>query len=373
MHYQKQIAMKQIFAILAVLLAAIGSTRAQVSINNDGSTPHPSAMLEIKSFNKGLLVPRSSSVSIFGIPSPRNGLLAYDTTNERFRVRAGNSWYDMVDSRSWTRNTGASEQVVYTFDSVGIGTSLPATKLHISSSAAGAVLRLGTNDPQIDFYQGSTATGFINTSGADFKMGTFSSNNTGKAIIRVNGGDRLIVAPDGNVGIATADPLTRLHIATGQDAGLVNTQNGFVMLGTEAGSNVVIDNNEIIARNNGAISTLFMQNNGGQVQIGSTAVPTGYTLSVAGKAICTELRVQLTGAWPDYVFDEKYQLPSFDRLRQYIQDNKHLPNIPAAKDVEKSGMEVGDMQRRMMEKIEELTLYVLQLEKKVSELEKRNN
>jgi hypothetical protein len=100
MHYQKHVAMKKIYAILALMLAAIGNGNAQVSINNDGTTPHPSAMLEIKSFNKGLLVPRSSSISISGIPSARNGLIAYDTTNERFRVRAGNSWYDMVDSRS---------------------------------------------------------------------------------------------------------------------------------------------------------------------------------------------------------------------------------------------------------------------------------
>jgi hypothetical protein len=259
--------------------------------------------------------------------------------------------------------------VVYTFDSVGIGTSIPGTKLHISGSVAGGLIRLGTNDPQIDFYQGTTATGFINTTGADFKMGTFSANNTGKAIIRVNGGDRFTVAPDGNVGIATVDPLARLHIASGSDASL--TTNGFMMLGSEASGNIVIDNNEIIARNNGAISTLFLQNSGGPVQIGSTGVPTGYLLSVAGKAICTELRVQLTGAWPDYVFDDKYKLPSFDKLRQYISENKHLPNIPAAKDVEKSGIEVGDMQRRMMEKIEELTLYILELEKKVGALEKK--
>jgi hypothetical protein len=275
----------------------------------------------------------------------------------------------VVDSRSWTRNTNVVDQVVYTFDSVGIGTSVPLTKLHISGS--GQVLRLAGIDPQMEFYQGATSKGFVTITGDDFKIGTLASNNLGRAVIRVNGGDRFTVAPDGNVGIATTTPLSRLHVASGDDASL--TSNGFMMLGSETGGNIVIDNNEVIARNNGAVSTLFLQNNGGPVQIGSTGVPTGYLLSVAGKAICTELRVQLTGAWPDYVFDSKYKLPSFDKLRQYINENKHLPNIPAAKDIEKSGMDVGDMQRRMMEKIEELTLYVLELEKKVSALEKRNN
>jgi hypothetical protein len=362
----------KVYFILFIALVAYTSSYAQVAINTDGSVADANAMLDIKSNTKGLLIPRSSSTTISGLASAKNGMLMYDTTYQRLRMRTESIWRDVVDSRSWSRNLSTSEQVVYTLDSVGIGTSGPSTKLHINSSVAGELMRLGNNDPQISFYQGTTATGFINTTGVDFKMGTFSSNNTGRAIIRVNGGDRLTVAPDGNVGIANNTPLTRLHIASGQDAGLTNTQNGFVMLGTEAGSNVVIDNNEIIARNNGTVSTLFMQNNGATVQIGNTAVPTGYTLSVAGKAICTELRVQLTGAWPDYVFDEKYKLPDFNTLRNYIKENKHLPNIPAAKDIEKSGMEVGDMQRRMMEKIEELTLYVLELEKKVSALKKKD-
>jgi hypothetical protein len=362
----------KVYFILLITLLTTARSHAQVAINTDGSVADASAILDIKSNTKGLLIPRSSSTTIGGLFSSKNGMMMYDTTYQRLRVRTDGSWRDVIDSRSWSRNLSIAEQVVFTNDSVGIGTSTPGTKLHVNGLVAGDLIRLGSNDPQISFYQGGAATGFVNTTGVDFKMGTFAANNTGKAIIRVNGGDRLTVAPDGNVGIANNDPLTRLHIASGQDAGLANTQNGFVMLGAEAGSNVVIDNNEIIARNNGAISTLFMQNNGGTVQIGNVAVPTGYTLSVAGKAICTELRVQLTGAWPDYVFDEKYKLPDFNTLRNYIKENKHLPNIPAAKDIEKSGMEVGDMQRRMMEKIEELTLYVLELEKKISALEKGN-
>lgn len=359
----------KIVIALCVFVLAMGSTNAQVAINTDGSTPDANAILDVKSFNKGILIPRTSFASINSMATAKNGTIIYDTTYQRFRVRVENIWRDVVDSRSWTRNTSVTDQVVYTFDSVGVGTSVPGTKLHVNGS--GQVLRLSGIDPQLEFYQSNTSKGFVNIAGDDFKMGTLSTNDLGKAIIRVNGGDRLTVAPDGNVGIGNNSPLTKLHIASGQDAGLANTQNGFVMLGSETGGNVVIDNNEIIARNNGAISTLFLQNNGGPVQIGNTAVPTGYLLSVAGKAICTELRVQLTGAWPDYVFNEKYQLPSFDHLRQYIQQNKHLPNIPAAKDIEKSGIEVGDMQRRMMEKIEELTLYVLELEKKVSALEKK--
>jgi hypothetical protein len=358
----------KVYFFAIVLLAATGSY-AQVAINTDGSAADASAILDLKSFNKGLLIPRSSSLSISSMLNAKNGTLMYDTTYQRFRLRAENSWRDVVDSRSWTRNPNLTEQVVYTTDSVGIGTTAPATKLHVIGISE--LIRLGNSNPQISFYQGTSPTGTLYLDANDLKLATYASNNTGKVIVRVNGGDRLTVAPDGNVGIVTTDPQARLHISSGQDAGLANTQNGFVMLGSATSANVVIDNNEIVARNNGASSTLFFQNNGGQVQIGGTAVPTGYTLSVAGKAICTELRVQLTGAWPDYVFSDSYKLPSFDRLRSYIAQNKHLPNIPAANDIEKSGMDVGDMQRRMMEKIEELTLYVLELEKKLRTLEKK--
>jgi hypothetical protein len=104
------------------------------------------------------------------------------------------------------------------------------------------------------------------------------------------------------------------------------------------------------------------------VQSGAT-LPAGYLLAVDGKIISEELKVQLSGSWPDYVFQDNYDLKSFDHLRSYIKENKHLPNIPAAAEVEKNGIEVGDMQRRMVEKIEELTLYILQLEERLKALE----
>ena len=84
--------------------------------------------------------------------------------------------------------------------------------------------------------------------------------------------------------------------------------------------------------------------------------------------ICEEVKVSLKGNWPDYVFDTKYKLPSLFEVEKYIKENKHLPNIPAASEIEANGMEVGDMQKKMMEKIEELTLYVIQLKKELDTL-----
>lgn len=72
---------------------------------------------------------------------------------------------------------------------------------------------------------------------------------------------------------------------------------------------------------------------------------------------------------PDYVFDSNYKLLSFDELRIYLETKKHLPNIPSANEFEKVGVDLGEMNRLLLEKVEELTLYILQLEKRVQKVE----
>ncbi len=95
-----------------------------------------------------------------------------------------------------------------------------------------------------------------------------------------------------------------------------------------------------------------------------------YLLAVDGKIISEEVRVELSGSWPDYVFDEDYALLSLEQLEQHIETVGHLPGIPSANTVETEGILLGDMQRVMVEKIEELTLYVIDLQKQIEELKK---
>jgi hypothetical protein len=108
----------------------------------------------------------------------------------------------------------------------------------------------------------------------------------------------------------------------------------------------------------------------GRVGIKTITPATGYALSVRGRIMCEELRVQLFNAWPDYVFADNYKLPSLLHVEQYIKAHKHLPGIPSAAEVEKEGIQIGDMQKRMMEKIEELTLYIIQQQKEIDSLKK---
>ncbi len=107
---------------------------------------------------------------------------------------------------------------------------------------------------------------------------------------------------------------------------------------------------------------------GGNVGIG-TDNPTN-KLSVYGNIRSTEVIVE-TANWPDYVFNNKYVLRPLYEVEKFIQLNNHLPNIPAANEIEKSGLQLGDMQKKMMEKIEELTLYIIQQQKEINELKEQ--
>ena len=95
-----------------------------------------------------------------------------------------------------------------------------------------------------------------------------------------------------------------------------------------------------------------------------------FKVKEVGGVFCSEITVQVA-PFPDYVFDTDYELMTLQELEKYIAENKHLPNIPTAKEVEEQGLSLGDMQVKQMEKIEELTLYIIALEKRIKELESK--
>ncbi|WP_422079419.1 hypothetical protein [Ulvibacterium sp.] len=107
----------------------------------------------------------------------------------------------------------------------------------------------------------------------------------------------------------------------------------------------------------------------GNVGIGTSTIPNGYRLAVDGKVISEEVKVQLSGDWPDYVFSEDYTLPTLEEVQKHIQEHGHLPNIPSAQEMEENGVELGIMNMKLLEKIEELTLYILNQEKKIKDLQ----
>lgn len=326
--------------------------------------------------------------------------------------------------------------VLSKFGDVGVG-GPPSERLEV----IGGALRVKDLSPLIKLQTNNISS--QNAGTIEFNSST--GGNVGKIAV-INGRLKLsgrsnavsifddLVLDNGNTGINTASPVTKLQIVDGQDAGLSASSNGYIMLSSTGNTtNLLIDNNEILARTgNTSPGVLTLQNNGGEIVSGAritvntnseglrlngttpsialatsassangfieqnadgifigenngyihldgTQIAIGpvvpaasaYKLTVAGKIICEELKVKLQSAgWPDYVFGDHYQLLPLADLESYIRQKRHLPNIPSAEEVEKDGITVGDMQKRTMEKIEELTLYIIDLKKQIDELKK---
>ncbi|WP_130733477.1 hypothetical protein [Flavobacterium sp. J27] len=107
-------------------------------------------------------------------------------------------------------------------------------------------------------------------------------------------------------------------------------------------------------------------NNDGSISVGTALAPSGYKLAVGGKIIAEELKVQLQSApWPDYVFANDYSLPTLQEVELHIQENGHLANMPSACEVQENGIEVGEMNRLLLEKVEQLTLYTINQQKQL--------
>ncbi|PSL24420.1 hypothetical protein [Chitinophaga ginsengisoli] len=106
---------------------------------------------------------------------------------------------------------------------------------------------------------------------------------------------------------------------------------------------------------------------GGNVGIG-TADTKGYKLAVNGNAVFNKAVVKLYGNWPDYVFSKGYELPSLTTLKEYIDKEQHLPHLPAANQVEASGIDLAENQRALVKTVEELTLYIIQLKAEIDAL-----
>lgn len=102
-------------------------------------------------------------------------------------------------------------------------------------------------------------------------------------------------------------------------------------------------------------------------------VHSNYQLAVEGKLVAEEIIVTLDNWWPDYVFEENYNLPTLNEVETHIKVNKHLPGIPTANEVKTNGANIGEVQVKLLQKIEELTLYLIEQDKKIQELQNQIN
>ena len=192
---------------------------------------------------------------------------------------------------------------------------------------------------------------------------------------------RFTVASNGNVGIGTTAPTAQLEVnneifvKASNQSWQNDTGKGIYMRFSSSGSQNATYFQSYDRSSSTAYPLNFYASNydfgGGAVSIGTTTVPSGYKLAVAGKAIMEEIKVELNTNWPDYVFSDDYQLTSLSQLETYVEENKHLPGIPSQKEVQEEGILLGEMQGKLLEKIEELTLYMIELKNENEALKAR--
>lgn len=184
-----------------------------------------------------------------------------------------------------------------------------------------------------------------------------------------------VVKHNGFVGIGTNSPQAKLHVAgnvqlSGNYDGTNNVQ---FVTGGGAGNTWELYPQQtgfgIYNRNTGAWP-LFITNDN-NVGIGNHFPVSGEKLAVNGKIRAHEIKVE-TSNWPDYVFAKDYLLPSLQETEKHIKEKGHLPGIPSAEEVKANGIDLGEMNAKLLQKIEELTLHLIEKDKQLDEQKKIN-
>jgi hypothetical protein len=258
--------------------------------------------------------------------------------------------------------TSASEKMrIDTVGNVGVGTASPGASVDIWKpySAGTDSLRFSYNDGAA-YWMGIQP--YVVTAGnVGYKFRTNNGSITSEA---------LAITGAGSVGIGTASPLAKLDVSGSGTASLFRTVHigsggSLLFEGTGATSSRFSIDVNIFRVTGFGNTSLYADTYTGNVGIGTTS-PT-HKLAVNGTIRAKEVIVD-TG-WSDYVFKPDYKLASLSEVEGAIQRDGHLPGIPSAQEIAEHGVRMGEMQAKLLAKIEELTLHQIAQEKRHAELE----
>lgn len=164
------------------------------------------------------------------------------------------------------------------------------------------------------------------------------------------------------VGIGTTNPSDNLHVVGSSLFEGITTVRGYLSIDKVTNASYYFR----VRDGQNQFSSVFIIADNGRVGIGT--INPIYKLDVNGTIRACEARVNATGC--DFVFEKNYKLMSLYELEKFIKEKKHLPEIPSAKEVEENGIGIGEMNSKLLQKIEEMTLYMIELKKENEEIKK---
>lgn len=249
-----------------------------------------------------------------------------------------------------------------TFIGAAAGNSNQASNNVFTGFQAGFVNGYGNDNVFTGF-----KAGYTNTSG---DMNTFIGSYSGYSL-NGSGNNNVFIGNEAGryiTGSSTANTII------GSNAGYNSSGSGNVFLGAYAGYAETSSNRLYVDNSNNTTPLIYGKFDTNQVGINTTNIPSDFAFAIKGKMITEEVKVALnpSSSWPDFVFNEKYSLPSLKAVEKHIKEKGHLQNIPSAEEVSENGFFLGDMNAKLLLKIEELTLYAIQQQKEL-ELEKEKN
>ena len=270
-----------------------------------------------------------------------------------------------------------AQNVFPTTGDVGIGITTPLSPLDV----------VGIGHFKVPDDKSGTGGLIIETdNGTKLKMGgntTYSwiqSHSSLPLYINELRNNTIINLEAGNVGIGTSNPLYKLDVVGKGNFKVPDDKSGVGGLAIETtnGTNLRIGGNITYSWiqshkslplyiNELGNNTIFNLE-GGNIGIG-TPNPDS-KLAVNGTIHSKEVKVDMSG-WPDYVFKKEYYLPTLDEVEKYIAEKGHLENIPSEEEVVKNGVNLGEMNAKLLQKIEELTLYMIEMKKENAEMKRR--
>lgn len=267
--------------------------------------------------------------------------------------------------------------------------------------------RLKTNDGTLEVGQrnkwfvhflSDSEHGIYFSQGLWLGNGKLSSYKENLLQFQSQGVTKMTMLPNGNFGIGTTQPSQRLHVAghARVDGNLVIASNRKLYLGSNSPSKAEIrvvshdDANFFDVRGNLHIracgqnfgdvkngNALTIQKNGSIVMGSWPSNPMkqlntqDHRLMVNGGILCEKLKVIRDVPNSDHVFEKNYKLMTLEEVKSFVEKNKHLPEIPSAKDFKENGYNIGEMDDLLLRKVEELTLYLIELKEENDELSKK--